>query len=231
MTPFPDMPASGMMEPVAWRCFHCDEVFSDEYAAREHFGEYENQTPACQIKGSEKGLLGALRESENDAADAWHAVLAESTDAAKAYFSQNHRHQRQLREVEQIGYERGLADAKAHPEELGLYAIPPDYAKRVAELEAERDELEAELNDWRNGDARGVALHMHAFHDRAESAEAQITALRSLVTGLSVTDAELLRIRNGAEHQTTSAISGRMLSMLVDHIREIRSRLNEAVKP
>lgn len=107
-----------------WRCFHCDEVFTDEHCAREHFGKYENQVPACQIKGSDRGLLGALREAENDAADAWHAVLSESTDAAKSYFSQNNRHQRQLREVEQIGYERGLADAKAHPETLGLYAAP-----------------------------------------------------------------------------------------------------------
>lgn len=31
-----------------WRCFHCDEVFTDEAAARDHFGETPATVPACQ---------------------------------------------------------------------------------------------------------------------------------------------------------------------------------------
>lgn len=112
--------ATVTIEPVGWRCFHCDEVFVDEHCARLHFGRDEGQTPACQIKGSEHGLVEALRRAENDAADAWRAIHNETTDSAKAYFAQSTRHQEQLRVIEQIGYDRCIADVKAHPEELGL---------------------------------------------------------------------------------------------------------------
>ena len=67
-----------------WRCFHCDETFATEHAARLHFGADESASPACQIKGSEGGLLEALRHAEKDAADAWFAIHNESADASKA---------------------------------------------------------------------------------------------------------------------------------------------------
>ena len=60
------------------------------------------------------------RRAEKDAADAWWAIHNETTDTAKAFHAQAARHQEQLRAVEQIGYDRGIADAKAHPETLGL---------------------------------------------------------------------------------------------------------------
>lgn len=31
-----------------WRCFHCDEVFTTEESAREHFGEDPDEPAACQ---------------------------------------------------------------------------------------------------------------------------------------------------------------------------------------
>lgn len=103
-----------------WRCFHCDENFTDRRLAALHFGASEDQEPACQIKGSEGGLLEALRRAERDAGDAWHMIHNESTDAAKAYYAQQSRHLAQLTAMEQVGYDRGLADAQAHPETLGL---------------------------------------------------------------------------------------------------------------
>ncbi|PWJ88446.1 hypothetical protein C8D77_111169 [Mesorhizobium loti] len=96
----------------AWRCFHCDEVFTDERCARDHFGRDETCEPACQIKmGAERSLLTALRRAENDAADAWAAIHSESTDAAKAYHAQLARHQEQLRITEELGFERGMREA------------------------------------------------------------------------------------------------------------------------
>lgn len=96
-----------------WRCFHCDEVFTDERCARDHFGRDETCEPACKIKmGAERSLLTALRRAENDAADAWAAIHSESTDAAKAYHAQHARHQEQLRIAEELGFERGLAAAR-----------------------------------------------------------------------------------------------------------------------
>lgn len=103
-----------------WRCFHCDDVFTTRWAARDHFGHSIDDTPACQIKAGEIGLVEALRAAERDASDAWFALQNESTTTAKAFRAMQGRHQSQLKAMEQLGYERGLADAKAYPETLGL---------------------------------------------------------------------------------------------------------------
>lgn len=97
-----------------WRCFHCDDVFTTEHQARVHFGCDEMSEPACKIKmGAEGSLVTALRRAEADLADAWAAIHNESTEAAKAYYAQQSRHQEQLRAAEELGYERGLADGRA----------------------------------------------------------------------------------------------------------------------
>ncbi|MNS99113.1 hypothetical protein D3C72_1335040 [compost metagenome] len=67
-------------------------------------------------------MLEALRRAEKAAGEATFAMLNESTEAAQAYYSQQGRHAEQLIAAEQIGYERGLADASANPETLGLAA-------------------------------------------------------------------------------------------------------------
>ena len=95
-----------------WCCFHCDEVFTDERAARAHFGADEEAVPACRLKASEGGLLAALRRAEDDAANAWMKIHTETTDAARAYHAQHARHLEQLRIVEEAAYERGLADGR-----------------------------------------------------------------------------------------------------------------------
>lgn len=98
----------------AWTCFHCDETFIDEGSARDHFGHDEGCEAACRIKlGAERSMLKALRRAERDAAEAWMMIHNETTDAAKAYYAAAARHQEQLRAAEELGYERGLADARA----------------------------------------------------------------------------------------------------------------------
>lgn len=55
--------ASAMTPLKEWRCFHCDEVFTDEALAAEHFGEeiyhggdaVEYTSAACQLKLTEGG--------------------------------------------------------------------------------------------------------------------------------------------------------------------------------
>lgn len=106
-----------------WRCFHCDEVFTSSWRARLHFGATEDAAPACLIAGAEGGLLEAMRRAEADASEAWGLIHAEATEAEKSYRALAGRHAEQNRAAEQAGYDRGLADAKAHPEELGLMRI------------------------------------------------------------------------------------------------------------
>jgi hypothetical protein len=78
--------------------------------------------------GAERSLLSALRRAENDAAAAWQAIHNETIDAAKGYQAQNSRHGEQLRTVEELGYERGLADGRAerHSCPICTAALNPD---------------------------------------------------------------------------------------------------------
>lgn len=45
-----------------WRCFHCDEVFTDPADARRHFGSDPLSMSACTI--SDTSLLEQLRHAE-----------------------------------------------------------------------------------------------------------------------------------------------------------------------
>jgi uncharacterized C2H2 Zn-finger protein len=38
-----------------WRCFHCDQVFTDAKKAQEHFGKREDERPKCKTKSLRKG--------------------------------------------------------------------------------------------------------------------------------------------------------------------------------
>lgn len=96
---------------MEWRCFHCDEVFTDRRCAKAHFGPDETSTPACRIKaGAEMSLLTALRRSEADCNEMMQRMQSETTDAATAYYAQMARHQEQLRIAEELGFERGIAE-------------------------------------------------------------------------------------------------------------------------
>lgn len=104
--------------PGPWRCFHCGDVFTDHRDAAMHFGPDDGKTPACQIKGSEHGLLRALRDAETEADEAIQRMHAESTDAAKAYHRQRCRHNQAMMAAEECGYAKGLADGRTVDTEL-----------------------------------------------------------------------------------------------------------------
>lgn len=127
-------------EPVAWRCFHCDEVFTERTLAAAHFGYSESNETACKIKaGAESSMLNALRRAEDSATEAWRAVHEESTEAAKAFFAQAGRHREQLQATEELGYERGLAAA-----DPTAITVPRAVLERAISLEY-WDELRAML--------------------------------------------------------------------------------------
>ncbi|GAA0749668.1 hypothetical protein [Sphingomonas trueperi] len=102
-----------MTAPLEWRCFHCGDVFTDPHAAAQHFGIDEGKNTACKIKGSEHGLIKALRDAEAEADEAIQRMHSESTDAAKAYHRQRTRHVQALIAAEEVGYARGMRDARA----------------------------------------------------------------------------------------------------------------------
>ena len=62
--------------------------------------------------GAERGLLMALRKVEDECRRAWAAVHDETTDAHKAMYAMQSRHGDALRDAEELGYARGLRDAR-----------------------------------------------------------------------------------------------------------------------
>lgn len=101
------MPAHG------WTCFHCGETFTTVGAAKDHFGFDPSYEPACRIKlGAELGLLMALRQAEKDLVDAWNCIHNESAEGIRAMRRAEGRNKRHLILAEELGYERGLRDAR-----------------------------------------------------------------------------------------------------------------------
>jgi hypothetical protein len=106
-----------------WRCFHCDEVLRSSIDARLHFGGSEASDPACLIKAAgEFALLQAFRNSEDELA----RYRNEDSDVLRVLWSTRADQAEALRREEEKGYARGLEDAKAHPETLGLQRAAPE---------------------------------------------------------------------------------------------------------
>lgn len=89
-------------EPVAWKCFHCAESFTNVEDARLHFGATERVQPICQIDAKHvrkiEAELSRYREEDTDL----HRQIAALESA----------HALALQREEEKGYERGLRDAR-----------------------------------------------------------------------------------------------------------------------
>lgn len=96
---------------LSWRCFHCDEVFTDADKARDHFGDGEGcdpEMPACKLNELEGGILKLYREALAEIRS-----YQDETDLTSKYFYEmgcTH-HQALIREEEK-GYARGLRDGQ-----------------------------------------------------------------------------------------------------------------------
>jgi hypothetical protein len=132
-------------EPAkSWRCFHCDALFTNVAAASAHFGTREEQTPACLVKGSEGGLLRALREAEDEVERVHGQLHAESADGLNAMRNNLGRHRTALVSAEETGYERGICDQQRTVDTLRRALIwhgdPVRLAKTREEWQQEVDE-------------------------------------------------------------------------------------------
>lgn len=117
----PQAPVAGSEDSaseVVWRCFHCDEAFADPAAAAEHFGSFEDCTPICKVGAAR------FRQMEDELAS-WRS---ESDTASKEFYALGAKHSTALREAEQQGYDKGLADGLALPRQK-VSAAPPHHGK------------------------------------------------------------------------------------------------------
>lgn len=90
-----------MADEKTWRCFHCDEVFTDPRCAALHFGKALNSTPICQLDPAR------VREMERELAK----YRAEDTELHREIARLQTQHAFELRTAEEKGYERGLKDS------------------------------------------------------------------------------------------------------------------------
>ncbi|API58503.1 hypothetical protein BSL82_03605 [Tardibacter chloracetimidivorans] len=126
--------------PHGWTCFHCGETFTTPGSARYHFGFDPSSDPACRIKlGAERGLVMALRKAEADLEEMRRLLHDESCEAYRLYASQTTRHNAQIMAAEEAGYERGLADGRAHHQADD--ATVERVNRLIAELESLPDEF------------------------------------------------------------------------------------------
>ena len=85
-----------------WRCFHCDEVFTDPAAARDHFGESVLDQPACQTDALRlRALEKELRRYRNEDTGLHRQIAHLKTEHAQA-----------LLRAEEAGYAKGLKDGR-----------------------------------------------------------------------------------------------------------------------
>ena len=113
-SPEPSEPAPAVGQTF-WRCFHCDECFTDKAAALTHFGNSERQSPICTIDAAEYRSMEERMRRYND----------EDSDLHRAVYAAQSEGDVKAKRAEEQGYARGLADAKKHPEELGLQVAAP----------------------------------------------------------------------------------------------------------
>lgn len=104
---------------TAWRCFHCDEVFTDAACAELHFGKYQDCEPICTVGAAR------YRDLEDQLAD----YRSEADAASKTFYEMGARHAGLERRAEEKGYERGLRDARA--------AEPPQAVAHIVQVGAD----------------------------------------------------------------------------------------------
>lgn len=88
------------MSTPYWRCFHCNECFTDTAKAQEHFGHGEHHEPACQID------IAKYREMESYV----QRAVDEDTDALRQVGRIQSDHVMALLREEEKGYARGMRD-------------------------------------------------------------------------------------------------------------------------
>ena len=103
-----------------WRCFHCDEVFTNVAAAREHFGATQGEEPGCilRMQPGDAPLLTLIRKLQEELGDVRHQLCEEDSAMARTMYGMRVDHGQALIREEGKGYARGLRDARLYPAEV-----------------------------------------------------------------------------------------------------------------
>lgn len=88
-----------------WRCFHCDEVFTNKHCAGIHFGADEPATCACLLS-HERHLVDHIRELEEQLS----RYRAEDGAVLRSIYALEAQYRQALIRAEEQGYSRGVRD-------------------------------------------------------------------------------------------------------------------------
>lgn len=145
-----------MIEPKEWRCFHCDEVFTDRQEAMLHFGIDELKNPACLIKG-DRPLLQALREAEEQADQVLHDLHCENTETLRAYRNLQQRFAKVTEALEQTGFDKGVSQARDEQREVLNQMVG---ALQFVLSFYEPGQTTLDTNAWKSACASAVAAYI-----------------------------------------------------------------------
>lgn len=107
------------MPKKEWRCYHCDQVFNNKWAAGIHFGADQAWTCACVLPHEQhlvehiRDLQGQLDEFRDDRDKVMRSIMTLEAEHVTA-----------LRQAEERGYAKGVDDMKAQ----GLCVEPQAHA-------------------------------------------------------------------------------------------------------
>lgn len=93
-----------------WRCFHCDEVFTDPKSAANHFGvDHIGDETLCQMAQVDGGIARVIA----DLAEELQRYRSEDNTSYREFYALGADHSQALRREEEKGYARGMKDARA----------------------------------------------------------------------------------------------------------------------
>ncbi len=93
-----------------WRCFHCDEVFTNPKHAAVHFGTDQLTEPGCvaKLRSGEDGLLEEIFKLKQEV----RAHDVEDTGLVRWSRSKVAEAEAKVPKAEQTGYDKGVADCR-----------------------------------------------------------------------------------------------------------------------
>jgi hypothetical protein len=104
-----DVAITAPLSCPAWRCFHCDEVFTELKAAANHFGvDHLGDETLCQMAQVDGGIARVIA----DLAEELQRYRMEDNTSYREFYSLGADHRAALVKEEQKGYDRGIADAR-----------------------------------------------------------------------------------------------------------------------
>lgn len=113
------------MSRKQWRCFFCDELFTDRREAAQHFGVFdacEADQVACKLMAHQKHVIDYIRKLEREV----RQYMAENIPVVRAMYAVEFLSDQKAKDAEERGYNKGVHDMMAR----GMCPEPQKHENR-----------------------------------------------------------------------------------------------------